>query len=55
MLLPSGRWNGHCRVTFVIVADVIAMGLDLISILVLRCLAEPHPKCEADGTCLCFY
>ena len=38
---------------FVIVADVIAIGLDLISILVLKCLAEPHPKCEADGTYLC--
>ena len=26
MLLPGGRWNNHCRVTFVIVADVNAMG-----------------------------
>ena len=33
MLLPSGRWNGHCRVTlYNFVADVIAMGLDLIFI-----------------------
>ena len=33
------------------------MGLPLVSImlnLVLRCLREPHPKCEADGICLYF-
>ena len=42
-------------------ADVIAMVADgittvsLILHLVLRCLAEPHPRCVADGTCLHFY
>ena len=25
-----------------------------ILISVLTCYAEPHPICEADGTCLCF-
>ena len=24
MLLPSGRWNGHCRVGGIMLADVIA-------------------------------
>ena len=42
-------------------ADVIAMVDDgiatsqLISILVLRCLTEPHPIYVADGICLHFY
>ena len=27
----------------------------LILVSVLRCYAEPHPICEADGICLCSY
>ena len=34
-------------------ADVICMVIFLT--LVLRCYAEPHPKCVADGICQCFY
>ena len=29
--------------------------MEFILSLVLRCLAEPHPKYVADGICLCFY
>ena len=28
---------------------------NFISVWVLRCYAEPHPICEADGICLCSY
>ena len=60
MLLPCGRWNSHW-VNFVIifgrcychVADVMATGW-ITSTLVLGCLTEPHPICEADGICLYF-
>ena len=36
----SGRWNGYRVTCFTLV-------------LVLDCCTEPHPICEADGTCLC--
>ena len=39
MLQPSGRWNGHCSMLF----------------LVLGCQTEPHPICVAEGTCQHFY
>ena len=51
MLLPL---VGMCQADVIaLVADVIATGSILI--LVLCCWLEPHPRCEADGTCLCFY
>ena len=57
VLLPSGRWNNHCRVGGIWLADVITNWQMLLPkgyyvlILVLGCLTEPHPICVADGTC----
>ena len=51
MELPLQGW---------VLADVVTKQADVICMvnfltLVLRCYAEPHPKCVADGICQCFY
>ena len=55
MVLPSGRWNGHCRVEDVKwlmslpLGRCYSPGSLFISILVLGCYTEPHPIYVADG------
>ena len=57
----GGRWNDHPG-WMCLLAGVKAINgwwnyhrSALILGLVLRCLAEPHPKYVADGICQCFY
>ena len=62
MLLPSGRWNYHSEWVMALAGCYNQVGrwnshrvyFRMLS-LVLRCYAEPHPRCVAGGICLCFY
>ena len=55
MVLPSGRWNGHCRVEdgkwlmLLPLGRCYSPGSMFILILVLGCYTEPHPIYVADG------
>ena len=55
MVLPSGRWNCHCRVedgTWLMLLPLgrcYSPGSMIILILVLGCYTEPHPIYVADG------
>ena len=57
MVLPSGRWNGHCRVgdgkwlMLLPLGRCYSPGSMIILILVLGCYTEPHPIYVADGIC----
>ena len=52
----GGRWNSHLRWVMIgrcyCHSDWCYCHWSAISILVLRCSAEPHPICVADGICL---
>ena len=62
MLLPSGRWNYHLGWVMLLGRCYNQDGRwnshwvsYLMLFLVLKCYAEPHPRCVAGGICLCFY
>ena len=61
MVLPSGRWNGHCRVEdgkwlmLLPLGRCYGPGSMFILILVLGCYTEPHPIYVADGIYQHFY
>ena len=62
VILPSGRWNYHLGWLMVLGRCYNQVGrwnshrvYYLMLFLVLRCYAEPYPRCVAGGICLCFY
>ena len=61
MVLPSGRWNGYCRVEdgkwlmLLPLGRCYGPGSMFILILVLGCYTEPHPIYVADGIYQHFY